>query len=46
MARCLDDEKGLRRAVQGLQRLGYRYADIRRVLREYRDEIDETEYEE
>ena len=45
-ARCLDDEKGLRRAVQGLQRLGYRYADIRRVLREYRDEIDETEYEE
>lgn len=31
-ARVLTDEKGRRRAVNALQRLGYRYEDIRRAL--------------
>lgn len=30
--RILDDEKGRRRAINALQRLGYRYEDIRRAL--------------
>lgn len=30
--RYLQDEKGYRRAVNGLQRLGYRYEDIKRAL--------------
>ena len=34
-ARVLDDEKGRRRAVAALQRLGYRWEDIRRALKEY-----------
>ena len=37
-ARCLSDEKGLRRTVQGLQRMGYRYEDIRSVLRDWEEE--------
>lgn len=34
-ARSLSDEKGRRRAVTGLQRMGYSYAAIRSVMREY-----------
>ena len=30
--RCLQDEKGYRRAVNGLQRLGYDYEDIKRAI--------------
>lgn len=33
--RVLGDEKGRRRAVNALQRLGYRYEDIRRALNDY-----------
>ena len=33
--RALDDERGRRRAVAALQRLGYRWEDIRRALKEY-----------
>lgn len=36
----LQDEKGRRRAVSALQRLGYRYDDIRRVLREMITDFD------
>lgn len=39
-ARYLSDEKGKRRCVNGLLRLGYSYSDINSVLREYTD----TEY--
>lgn len=35
-ARVLGDEKGYRRAINGLLRLGYRFDDIKRVLSEYR----------
>lgn len=41
-ARDLGDEKGRRRAAAALQRLGYRWEDIRSALREFTDE-DETE---
>lgn len=34
----LGDEKGRKRAVAGLQRLGYRYSDIKRVLEQLGDE--------
>lgn len=37
-ARCLSEEKGRRRAAAALQRLGYRWEDIRRVMREYMNE--------
>ena len=33
--RALDDERGWRRTVTALQRLGYRWEDIRRALKEY-----------
>ncbi len=33
--RALDDERGRRRTVAALQRLGYRWEDIRRALKEY-----------
>ena len=33
--RCLGDEKGVRRTVNALQRLGYRYDEIRPVLAEF-----------
>lgn len=36
---CLNDEKGYRRTVSALQRLGYRYGDIRTVI----DNIQEDE---
>ena len=33
--RALDDDRGRRRTVAALQRLGYRWEDIRRALKEY-----------
>lgn len=44
--RNLSDERGVRRAVMGLQRLGYRYGEIREVLDDYLEELsEETEWE-
>lgn len=42
-AKCLCDEKGRRRCVNGLMRLSYSYSDIKSVLRQYYD-ADECEY--
>lgn len=42
--RCLQDEKGYRRAVNGLQRLGYRYEDIKRAISFFSSEADEDIY--
>lgn len=42
-ARCLNDEKGRRRAVAGLQRMGYCWSDIKAAINEY---INDTEFEE
>lgn len=39
--RCLGDEKGRRRAAAGLQRMGYRWDDIRAALRKYTANDDE-----
>ena len=39
------DEKGLRRTVAALQRLGYGYSDIRSALRQIEEEGDEYECE-
>lgn len=39
------DEKGLRRTIAALQRLGYNYGDIRSALRQIKDEGDEDECE-
>lgn len=39
------DEKGLRRTIAALQRLGYGYGDIRSALRQIEEEGDETECE-
>lgn len=41
--RYLEDEKGRRRVVAALQRLGYRYEDIRRVLREYSEYTEDRD---
>lgn len=41
--KSLGDEKGRRKAINGLLRAGYSYADIRHVLSEY-TEIDEYNY--
>ncbi len=41
--RALSDEKGQRRAVNALARLGFRYADIKSVLREYTEIEDDYE---
>lgn len=38
---ALSDEKGRRRAVNGLQRLGYSYSQIRQALSEFEIEINE-----
>ena len=40
-SRCLADEKGQRRAVAALQRMGYRWDEIRPVLRELTEEAEE-----
>ena len=40
--RYLQDEKGYRRAVSGLQRLGYRYEDIKRALSSFYTECNNT----
>ena len=45
-ARYLGDEKGRRRAIAALQRLGYRYEDIRVVLREYPEYTEDKDEEE
>ena len=37
----LSEEKGRRRAVSGLQRLGYSYSQIRQALRDFEIEINE-----
>lgn len=42
--RYLQDEKGYRRAVNGLQRLGYRYEDIKRAISTFSSEVDENIY--
>lgn len=42
-ARYLGDEKGRRRCVNALLRLGYSYYDVKSVLREYTD-TDEYDY--
>lgn len=42
--RCLQDEKGFRRTVNGLQRLGYRYEDIRQAISCFSSEADEATY--
>lgn len=34
----LQEEKGIRRCISGLQRLGYRYTDIKAVLSEYTED--------
>lgn len=45
-ARYLGDEKGRRRTVAALQRLGYRFEDIRGVLREYPEYTEDKDEEE
>ena len=40
-SRCLSDEKGIRKAVSALQRLGYRWSDIRCALSQYEIETEE-----
>ena len=42
--RYLQDEKGYRRAVNGLQRLGYRYEDIKQAISCFSLEADEEIY--
>ena len=42
-ARAILDEKGQRRAVNALARMGFRYADIKSVLREYTEIEDNYE---
>lgn len=42
--RGLQDEKGYRRAVNGLQRLGYRYEDIKQAISCFSFEADEDVY--
>ena len=38
--RCLDEEKGRRRCVNALVRLGFGYSDINSVLREYTETVN------
>ena len=42
-ARAILDEKGQRRAANALARMGFRYADIKSVLREYTEIEDDYE---
>lgn len=39
-ARCLSDEKGVRKTVASLQRLGYRWSDINSALRQVKVETE------
>ena len=39
--RYLGDEKGVRKTVAALQRLGYRWSDINSALRQYEIETEE-----
>lgn len=41
---CTDDEKVMRRAIAALQRLGYRYEDIRSAVAEYAEGLDEDSF--
>lgn len=41
-AKALFDEKGRRRCVNGLLRLGYSYSDIKSVLSQYTDELSDA----
>lgn len=41
---CLDDEKGRRRMIAGLMRLGYNYSDIKSALADY-DLSEDGQYE-
>ncbi len=44
--RNLSDERGVRRAIAGLQRLGYRYGEIRAVLDDYlKEPVEDMEWE-
>lgn len=43
-SRYLSDEKGVRKTVAALQRLGYRWSDIRSALRQYEIETEDEEY--
>lgn len=40
----LSDEKGIRRAQNGLFRMGYSYSDIRKALKEVTERTDEEDY--
>lgn len=42
--RCLDTEKGIRRAINGLAAMGYSYAQIRQAIETVKEET-ETDYE-
>ena len=41
---CVSDEKIMRRAVAALQRLGYRYEDIRGAIAEYTERLEEDSF--
>lgn len=40
-SRCLNDEKGIRKTVAALQRLGYRWSDINSALRQHQIETED-----
>ena len=40
-SRCLSDEKGMKRMVSALQRLGYRWSDINSALRQIEIETED-----
>lgn len=42
-SRCLSDEKGIKKTVAALQRLGYRWSDINSALRRIQDETEDFE---
>ncbi len=44
--RCLDDEKGVRKTVNALIRLGYSYGEIKEALSKVQENLEEEEFEE
>ena len=40
-SRCLNDEKGIKKTIAALQRLGYRWSDINSALRQYQIETED-----
>ncbi len=40
-SRCLNDEKGIKKTISALQRLGYRWSDINSALRQYQIETED-----